>query len=111
MNGAQEYQSRTNPKMSTRLLASQTMMSNHYTAVIIRKISQDTRKRKDMLKNKNIPNRKKNMTTNKTLIVNQTMRLQPIRNLMTRKDSLPEIISQLKMLKNGTARWSIRLPN
>ena len=39
------------------------------------------------------------MTTHQIVIVNQAMRLQPIRNLMTRKASLTEMMSQLKMLK------------
>ena len=43
------------------------------------------RKMKYRLKQKNILKRKKNMTTHKIVIVNQAMRLQPIRSLMTRK--------------------------
>ena len=71
--------------MSTRLLASKKISSDRFTAVIPMTISQDMRKRKDTLKKKNMMMRKKNITTHKIVIVNQAMRLQPIRSLMTRK--------------------------
>ena len=51
------------------------------------------------------------MTTYQIVIVSQATRSQPIKDLMTRKASLPEMTSQLKMLKNGAGRHSIRIPN
>ena len=39
------------------------------------------------------------MTTYQIVIVSQATRSQPIKDLMTRKASLPEMTSQLKILK------------
>ena len=69
------------------------------------------RERKDTPKKNNITKRKKNMNTNQIVIVNQGMKSLPIRNLINRKASLIKMTSQLKMLKNGSARRSTRLPN
>ena len=57
--------------MSTCLLDIHTMRKNNSTEVIPRKISQDTRNKKDTPKNKNIMKRKKNMTTHQIVIANQ----------------------------------------
>ena len=67
------------------------------------------KKREDIPKKKNMLNRKENMTTNQIVILNQEMRSLPIINLMTRKLSIPEMTSQLKMLKNKADRLIKRL--
>ena len=66
--------------------------------MIPRIISQDMRNRSCTLKNNNVLNRKKKMTTQQIVVLNQSMRLRPISNLITRMASLPEMMSQLKML-------------
>ena len=97
--------------MSTHLLESHPMRPDHSTEVRPRTISHDTRKWKDTPKNKNMRNNNNNMTTNKIVTTNKAMRLRPIRNLSTRKMSLPEMTSKPKMLKNGAARRCTGLPN
>ena len=97
--------------MITYLLEIQTMGLNHFTEVIPSMISQYIRNRKDTLTKKNILKRNKNMTTHHIFIVNQAMRLRPIKNLMTSKASLSEMTPQLKMLKteqlNGLQYYQI----
>ena len=61
--------------MSICLLSIQVTRSNNFTEVRPMKISQDMRNRKDTLKKKNMPKRKKNITTHQIVIVNQAMKL------------------------------------
>ena len=83
--------------MSTFLLSIQIVRPDNYTVVRPSTISQDVRKSKDTLKNNNMLNSNKNKNTHQIIILSQAMRSRQISNLMTRKASLPEMMSQLKM--------------
>ena len=97
--------------MSTHLLKSETTKPNHSTEVRPRTISHDTSKWKDTIKINMTRKKKTNMNTNKIVTTNTAMRLRLIRNLSTRKTSLPEMTSHLKMFKNGAARRCTQPPN